>query len=150
MITVPRGDLQFNQAPGVKATSHASDTTKLVSVRRKPIRSSGGMIPLSKGGANPHRMVGIQANLSRGNCKGAGGHQQNYIPSLEYFTKGTLLKIPEQSNHPNSKVLTGNKLDPILSPDQVSCIIIPLIAGCLSLETCCQCHMSQLGLRVMM
>lgn len=122
ILTVPQGDLHFNpheKAPGVKATSHASDTTRLVSVRRKPIRSSGGMIPLSRGSANAHRMMGIQTstNLSRRNCKGAGGHQQNYIPSLEYFTKGSLLKIPEQSS---SKVLTGSKLDPILSPDQVS------------------------------
>lgn len=126
ILTVPRGDLQFNpeKVPGVKATSHASDTTRLVSVRRKPIRSSGGMIPLSKGSANPHRMM-TSTNLSRRNCKGpAGGHQQNYIPSLEYFTKGSLLKIPEQSNHPNSKVLTGSKLDPILSPDQVRWVCV--------------------------
>lgn len=96
------------------------------------------MIPITRGSASAHRMMHLQA--ARGHSvKGSifiasNPYQHNYVPRLEYYTKGSLLRIPECAKSRNSKTLTSKKLgsiDPVLlSPDQVSTSIV---IGCKTL-----------------
>lgn len=106
-------------------------------VLRRPLLSGKRVTPLNRSSTctSAHKVVNFQTadNLGRG-VKGsiliANGrhHQRNYVPPLEYYTKGSLLKVPDHiksRNPPGNKTLTTKKLspiDPVLSPapDQVS------------------------------
>ena len=109
--------------------SRAPDARSMAVLRKPPRSARGPMIPLTKGSA---RMLSLQTAATTGgqSVKSSilitkNSPRQNFIPPLEYYAKGPLLKIPERSrprNHP-SKTLAGKKLnavDAVLSPDKVN------------------------------
>ena len=114
-------------------------------VPRKPLLSGKRVTPLNRG--STHKVANFQAaNLAGRGVKGSilvasshhhHHHQRNYVPPLEYYAKGSLLKVPDHimksKNSPGNKTLTTKKLspiDPVMSPapDQVSvwCVLSPL------------------------
>ena len=111
-------------------SSHATnDAVRLISMHRKPAQSAKGVTPISKGSSNAHRMMNLQA-ANRQSSKSTIfiAHQKHYIPTLEYYTKGSLLKLPSDrakakkaaSNNKTLARKTFKSIDPVLSPDQVS------------------------------
>lgn len=131
-----RGDLKSCLNVGettLTSKPEATTSSHVISVSRKPLQSDKGVVtPLSRGSANARKLMSFQAATNLGSSvKGSiliannHRHQRNYVPPLEYYAKGTLLKIPEcvKSRNPGNKKLTSKKLtpiDPVLSPDQVS------------------------------
>lgn len=98
-------------------------------VSRKPVRSAKRVIPSA---TNAHRLTSLQGHSGQ-SAKGSilianSTHQRNYVPPIEYYAKGSFLKIPEHVKTRNSstKALTSKKLrsiDPVSSPDQVSILL---------------------------
>jgi hypothetical protein len=116
------GHLSVREAPKPEAAA-------TISISRKPLQS-GKRVPINRS-TNTHKLSFQTATSLGRNMKGSiliasnHHHQRNSIPPLEYYAKGSLLKIPEhvKSRNPVNKTLTSKKLtpiDPVLSPDQVS------------------------------
>lgn len=89
------------------------------------------MIPTTKGNAN-NKMASIETSTNLHGCSAKRSifiadttrRQRDYVPSLGYYAKGPLLKMPEQVEclDTSKKTLSKkiNSLDPTLHPDRVS------------------------------
>ncbi len=136
-LTSSQGDRKSTFSSAEKPLGSKADTTitnnhmhegRFNSNRR---RFGRAMTPITSTSASANKVPGLHPSSKvRGqNPKssvyiGNINHQQNYIPSLEYYAKGPLLSMPEQGSCRTSadEALTGRKLGPLEPPDRVSAI----------------------------